>query len=483
MSFTVAIVGRPNVGKSTLFNRLTGRRNALVDKTPGLTRDRREGTANIGDRTVCVIDTAGLEEAEPGTVTAKMRAQTEAAIAVSDLVLFVVDARAGIVSGDELFADMVRHAGKPVVVLANKCEGRSGLDGAYESYSLGFGDPVAISAEHGDGMGEVFREIILRAEAAEAQENMAAAEAGKAAETVAADIAGAADAGGELAPDGAAPAPKHALKVAIVGRPNVGKSTLVNALLGEERMITGPEAGITRDAISVPTQWPNRTIRLFDTAGLRRKSRIHEAPEQLSVGDTLRAIRFAEVAVLLVDAERPFDKQDLAIADLVAREGRGLVIAINKWDTVRDKQARLAHLRREVDRLLPQVRGVTLVALSALRGQGLARLQASVLAAEGVWNRRVGTGALNRFLAEASEAHPPPAVSGKRLRLRYMTQPNARPPTFIVFTTRPEALPDAYVRYLINGLRDTFDLPGVPIRLHLRRGKNPYANNSAGVRK
>ena len=406
--------------------------------------------AKIGDGNIVIIDTAGLEEAEPDSVTAKMRAQSEMAVAGADLVLFVIDARAGVVPGDEYFAEIVRQSGRPVLLLANKCEGRQGMDGAYDGFRLGLGDPVAISAEHGDGMGDLFRELLLRAEAAQPGE------------------------GDNSEPD-SEDGDRRALKVAIVGRPNAGKSTLVNALLGEDRVITGPEAGITRDTISVATTWGDREIRLFDTAGMRRKSRVREHLEQLSVGNALEAIRFAEVVVLLLDAERPFDKQDLAITDLIAREGRALVLAVNKWDLVSDKQARLAHLRSEADRLLPQIRGVALVTLSALGRQGLGRLRKAVLDTEQIWNRRLGTGALNRFLCEATDAHTPPAVSGRRVRLRYMTQPNARPPTFIVFTTRPDAVPESYTRYLVNALRETFGLSGVPIRLHLRKGKNPYA--------
>ncbi|MBI1384207.1 MAG: ribosome biogenesis GTPase Der [Rhizobiales bacterium] len=490
MPFTVTIAGRPNVGKSTLFNRLTGRRIALVDKTPGLTRDRRMANATIAGRRMTVVDTAGLEDADPGTISARMRAQSELAIREADLVLFVIDARAGIIAGDELFAQIVRESGRPVLLLANKCEGRQGLDGAYEAFSLGLGEPVAISAEHGEGMGELYRLIIERFDdhAMSAAETEAAARAAADSEKAAASgPAPEADAGAKGPADGetagedagsegtADAAPLHALKVAIVGRPNAGKSTLVNSLLGEERMITGPEPGLTRDSIAVDLTWTGRAIRLFDTAGLRRKSRIHERPEQLSVGDALRAIRFAEVVVLLLDAESPFDKQDLAIADLVAREGRALVIAINKWDLVEDKPTRLRALREEAERLLPQIRGVPLVTLSALSGSGLERLRKAVLAMEEAWNRRISTAALNRYLAEATGRHAPPAVSGRRVRLRYMTQPNARPPTFIVFTSRPEALPEAYQRYLVNGLREAFDLPGVPIRLHWRKGKNPFA--------
>ncbi len=444
MSYTVAIVGRPNVGKSTIFNRLTGRKLALVDKQPGLTRDRREAEADFGDVAVRLIDTAGLEESEEGSITHRMRTQTEAAIAEADLVMFVIDARSGIVPGDEVFAELVRTAGKPVLLIANKCEGRGGLDGAYEAYQLGLGDPVAISAEHGDGIGVLIREI--------------------------ADLASTSNGQADAEAEG-----EHALRVAVVGRPNSGKSTLVNALIGEERMITGPEAGITRDSIAVDLTWQERPVRLWDTAGLRRKARIAKRAEQLSVSDALRAIRFAEVVILLIEPERAYEKQDLQIANLIAEEGRALIIAVNKWDLVRDKRGHLAALREQTERLLPQVRGVPIVTISALKEQGLDRLVAKVLEITEIWNKRLATSALNRFLADAVARHTPPAVNGRRIRLRYMTQPNARPPTFIAFCSRPQDLPQSYVRYLINGLRDTFGLLGTPIRLHLRKGKNPYA--------
>ncbi|MEC9369006.1 MAG: ribosome biogenesis GTPase Der [Pseudomonadota bacterium] len=449
MPVEIAIIGRPNVGKSTLFNRLTGRRAALVDATPGLTRDRREGDAEIGRHAVRLIDTAGLEEAEAGSLSARMREQSEAAIAHADAVLFVMDARAGLTPVDERFAAPIRKSGKPVILVANKCEGRASDAGFYDAYALGLGEPVAISAEHGEGIGDLIAAI----------------------EAVCDQVAGE----GELAPPGT-DAASRPLRLAIVGRPNAGKSTLVNALLGEDRMITGPEAGITRDTIAVPLKWNEQDILLHDTAGLRRKSRIHERAEKLSASDAINAIRFAEVVVVLIDAEIPFEKQDLQIADLVVSEGRGLVIAVNKWDLVEEKQSRLAELRREVERLLPQVKGVPLVPVSASRGGGLDKLMQAVFGIYAMWNRRLPTAALNRWLEEALERHTPPAVTGKRIKLRYMTQPNARPPTFVVFCSRPEKLPEAYRRYLINGIRDSFDLPGVPLRLNLRKGKNPYAD-------
>jgi GTPase len=452
MSFTIAIVGRPNVGKSTLFNRLAGKRLALVDDQPGLTRDRREADAELGTSRIRLIDTAGLEPGDAG-LTPRMREQTVAAIKQADLIVFLIDARAGIVAADEIFAELVRASGKPVILAANKCEGRAAEPGLYEAFSLGLGEPLAISAEHGLGIGELSEAI---EQAARAQSEGVIPEArGEKEEVVA-----------------------RPLRIAVVGRPNVGKSTLVNAILGEERLITGPEAGITRDAIAVELDWQGRALRLFDTAGLRRKMRVEGAAEELSVGDTLKAIRFAEVVVLLLDAERPFEKQDLHIADLIAEEGRALVIAVNKWDLVRAPQARLAELRETCERLLPQIKGVAFVPISALTGKGLDALMGAVLAADELWNKRLPTHALNQWLREAVDAHSPPAVSGRRIKLRYITQSNARPPTFVLFCSRLKALPDSYVRYLVNSLRETFDLGGVPIRLHLRKGENPYAKGT-----
>ncbi len=446
----IAIVGRPNVGKSTLFNRLTGKRLALVHEKPGLTRDRRETDAVIGSTKVILVDTAGLEEVSSGTIEARMRGQSEAALEDADILLFVIDARAGLVPADEVFADMARSSGKPVILAANKCEGRAIHSGQYEAYSLGMGDPIAISAEHGTGLGELVSALEI-------------ASSGLSEGAIEQDDEGADD---ETRP----------LRVAIVGRPNAGKSTLVNAILGEERLITGPEAGITRDSIAVELAWKGREIRLFDTAGLRRKKNVKAGPEHLSVGDALRAIRFAEVVILLIDAQAPFEKQDLQIADLVAQEGRALVIAVNKWDLMSGKKERLKELQHEIERLVPQVKGVRLVPLSALKASGLAKLMTAVFDVYETWNRRLPTSALNRWLGEAQERHPPPAVGGKRIRLRFMTQPNARPPTFVVFASRAEKLPESYRRYLIQGLRAKFDLPAVPIRLAFKKGKNPYAS-------
>ncbi len=448
MAIKIAIMGRPNVGKSTLFNRLTGKRLALVHEKPGLTRDRREADAAIGSIKVQLIDTAGLEDPAKGTIEERMRGQTEAALADADILLFLIDARAGLVPADEVFAEMARASGKPVILAANKCEGRATQSGLYEAFSLGMGEPIAISAEHGTGLGELVS--ALEAAISELPDN--------------------------LSEDEEAEGDERPLRVAIVGRPNAGKSTLVNTILGEERMITGPEAGITRDSIAVEMSWKGRDIRLFDTAGLRKKAKVKAGPEYLSVGDALRAIQFAEVVVLLIDALAPFEKQDLQIAALVEREGRALVIAVNKWDLVRGKKDRLKELQIEIERLVPQVKGVRLVPVSAIKGDGLSELMDGVLDIYEIWNRRIPTAALNRWLYEAQDRHPPPAVRGKHIRLRFMTQPNARPPTFIVFASRAEKLPESYRRYLVQGLRAKFELPAVPIRLTFKKGKNPYAS-------
>jgi GTPase len=444
----VAIVGRPNVGKSTLFNRLVGRRIALVDDRPGVTRDRREGSAALGDLDLTLIDTAGLEEADPESLEGRMRAQTERAVAAADLALFLIDARSGVTPVDRHFAETLRRTGRPVILVANKCEGKLGEAGFYDAFSLGFGEPVPVSAEHGDGMADLYQAIAVHGPAVD--------------EIGAQDVA---------EPDG-----DPTVLIAVVGRPNAGKSTLVNRLIGEERLLTGPEAGITRDSISVDWQWKGRSVRLVDTAGLRRKARVQEKLEKLSVGDALRAIRAAHVVILVVDALAPLEKQDLQIADLVTREGRALVVAVNKWDLVADPKARLRELREEADRLLPQVRGMPLVAVSGLTGSGLPKLMQAVFDIRDRWDSRVSTSALNRWFAALLEHHPPPAVAGRRVKLRYVTQTAARPPTFVAFGSRPEAVPESYRRYLLNGLRDAFDLVGVPVRLHLRKTENPYAD-------
>jgi len=454
MSFTVAILGRPNVGKSTLFNRLVGRRLALVHDRPGVTRDRREGEAALGDLTFRVIDTPGLEEAPQESLQGRMRRQTEAAVAESDLVLFMIDARAGVTPMDEAFAELVRASGKKASVIANKAEGRTAEGGVLEAYALGFGEPIPLSAEHALGLPDLYDVIAEAAEAARQEQDQAA-------------------------PGDAADKPLH---LAVIGRPNVGKSTLVNRLIGEERVLTGPEAGITRDAIAVDWTWRGRPFRLVDTAGLRRKARIVDQVEQLSVGDALRAVRFAEVAILVMDATQALEKQDLQIADLVAEEGRALVLALNKWDLVTDRAARLKELEEALEETLVQVRGLPLVPISAQTGLGLDRLMEAVLAVYETWNRRIATAKLNDWLAEMVERHPPPAVAGRRIRVKYISQTKTRPPTFYLSCSQPKALPDAYRRYLVNGLRETFGLYGVPIRLMLRRERNPYAERKGSGR-
>jgi GTP-binding protein len=453
MSFTIAIIGRPNVGKSTLFNRLVGQKLALVDDLPGVTRDRREGEARLADLAFTVIDTAGLDEGAKGSLTARMQEQTETAIAQADALFFVVDARAGLTPTDRAFADFARRANKPVLLVANKSEGKHGDAGAMEAFALGLGDPIQISAEHGEGMGELYdalRELMPEpAEDEEIEDE-------------------------ELSEEEAA---KRPIRVAIVGRPNAGKSTLINHLLGEERLLTSPEAGTTRDSIAVEINWKGRDFRVFDTAGLRRRSRIEEKLEKLSVADALRAVRFAEVVVMMMDTQNKFEEQDLRIADLVEREGRAVVLAVNKWDLMESKGGgAISALRRDADHWLPQLKGVPIVAVSGLMGEGIDRLMTAVQDAYAVWNKRVPTSALNRWFEQAIQANPPPAVSGRRLKLNYITQTKARPPSFVLFCSRADAVPQAYLRYLTNSLRETFDLPGTPVRITLREKANPFAH-------
>ncbi|MFT3731679.1 MAG: ribosome biogenesis GTPase Der [Hyphomicrobium sp.] len=456
----VAIVGRPNVGKSTLFNRLTASRAALVSDLPGLTRDRREGVANLLGVDVRLVDTAGLEEAQRGSIADRMRKQSEQAIADADLVLFVIDARAGVTAADTAFARIARHSGKPVVLVANKAEGSKGTDGVLDAFSLGLGAPIAISAEHGEGIGDLADDVL-------------AALGLKPAPVVKKRRKGDETADDEKTEDRAR-APKP-IRVAIVGRPNAGKSTLVNALLGEDRMITGPEPGLTRDSVSSDFEWKGQQIRLFDTAGLRRKAKITETAEKLSASDAIRAIRFAEVVVLLIDAEHPFEHQDLTIGHRVTEEGRALVVAVNKWDLVPEKQKTLRDLKKTVAESLAQVPDVPFIAISARSETGLDQLMSAISKVYATWNRRVSTPQLNRWLDEAMSRHSPPAVHGKRIKIRYVTQPSTRPPTFVAFSQRAEALPQSYVKYLTNSLRQTFDLPGVPIRFSLRKGENPFS--------
>ena len=454
MSFTIAIIGRPNVGKSTLFNRLVGQKLALVDDEPGVTRDRREGQARLGDLEFTVIDTAGLDEGAKGSLTARMQEQTETAIKLADALMFVIDARVGLTPTDRAFADFARRANKPVLLLANKSEGKQGEAGAMEAYALGLGDPIAISAEHGEGLGDLYdalRELLPEGVEDEAESPDEADEAEQ-------------------------DSSKRPIRVAIVGRPNAGKSTLINRLLGEERLLTSTEAGTTRDSIAVEIDWKGRAFRVFDTAGLRRRSRIEEKLEKLSVADALRAVRFAEVVVLMMDAQNRFEEQDLRIADLVEREGRALVIAVNKWDLMDAKPGQISALRVDAHHWLPQVAGVPIVAVSGLTGEGIDRLMEAIVTAYAVWNKRVPTSALNRWFEQAIAANPPPAVSGRRLKLNYITQTKARPPSFVLFCSRADAVPQSYLRYLVNSLRDMFALPGTPVRITLREKANPFAH-------
>ena len=441
----VAIVGRPNVGKSTLFNRLAGKRLALVHDTPGVTRDRREAEAQLGALALKLIDTAGFEKGAEGSLSQRMTAQTMAAIAEADVCLFAIDARDGVTAGDEIVADSLRRSGKPVVLVTNKCEGRIGEAAVAEAYSLGFGEAIAVSAEHDLGIGELAEALAAFAPEEETAEQESEEE-------------------------------NRPLRLAIVGRPNVGKSSLFNRILGEERALTGPEPGLTRDAIAAPWQADGRAILLHDTAGLRKRARVAgETLEEMSVASTLDAIRFADCVIVMIDAMQPFEKQDLTIADLVEREGRAAVFAIGKWDLVEERAGAISKLREKADELLPQLKGAPLVAVSAKTGEGIDRLLPAVLEADRAWNKHVPTSALNRFLEEALSRHAPPAIKGRRVRIRYMTQPKVRPPTFALFGNQLSALPDAYLRYLTNGLRATFGLKGTPIRLRLRSGKNPYA--------
>lgn len=448
---SVAIVGRPNVGKSTLFNRLVGQRLALVDDTPGVTRDRREGEGKLGDLKFRVFDTAGFEEAGAESLAGRMRAQTISAIRDADAILFMVDAKAGLLPDDKVFAQIVRKAGKPAVVVANKSEGRAGAAGALEAYALGLGDPVNISAEHGEGLGELYdalRDLLPKRPKPGDRD--------------------------EEEPDAPSKKPADTIRVAVVGRPNAGKSTLINKLLGEDRLVTGPEPGITRDSIEVKFEYGGRKFEILDTAGMRKRAKVQEKLEKLSVGDTLRAIRFAEVVILLMDATMPFEEQDLRIADLVMREGRGLVIGMNKRDLAAPAMTMGKTLREEADHWLPQAKGMPIIALSGMHGDNLDKMMKAVVETYEVWNKRVSTSIINRFLERALSQNPPPAVSGARIKLRYMTQAKARPPSFVLFGTRTDALPESYMRYLVNGVREAFEMPGVPIRFTFREPENPF---------
>jgi GTP-binding protein len=449
MAFRIVIVGRPNVGKSTLFNRLVGRRMAIVDPTPGVTRDWRQGKARLGPLRFDVIDTAGLEEADPDSLTGRMQDQTRRAAERADAILLVIDARSGLTPLDEHFARSIRRLGIPVVLVANKAEARGSGAGVAEGHALGLGEPAAVSAEHGLGMDALYEALAPLVEAGAKREDATEDEG------------------------------SGALSLAIVGRPNVGKSTLVNRLLGEERVVTSPEPGTTRDSVTTTWTWRGQEVRLVDTAGMRKRARVTAALEQQSVADARRALDLAQVVVLVIDATRPFDRQDLTIAAMVADEGRAPVVAVNKWDLVEDRAAVLAAVRHALDHGLPDVRGVPVVTFSALTGRGVDKLMPAVAAAFAAWNRRITTGRLNRWLEAAVTEHPPPIVKGRRIKLRYATQIKARPPTIALFGNRPDALPDSYRRYLVGRLRETFKLPGVPVRLVMRRGENPYAERRA----
>ena len=446
MSLKLAIVGRPNVGKSTLFNRLAGKKLAIVDDVPGVTRDRKEAHGRLADLDLDLIDTAGFEDLTDESLEARMRAQTEAAIADADIALFLVDARTGVTPLDERFGDLLRRSGKPVVLAANKAEGHAGEAGWLEAFSLGFGDPVSLSAEHGEGMSELYEAIVAAAAQVALPEEIE-------------------DAGGE-----------KPIRLAIIGRPNAGKSTLVNALIGEDRLLVGPEAGITRDAISIDWTWNGKRIRLVDTAGMRRKAKVQGKLEQLSVADTLRAIRFADVCVLVMDQAEAFEKQDLTIADLVVREGRALVFVLSKWDQAHDGPARFKELRERAEDALPQTKGAPIIRISAQAGRGLSQLMQAVEEVHGDWNARVKTSDLNRWMQHAIAKHPPPAVDGKRIKPRYITQIKSRPPTFVLMSSRATKMPESYKRYLMNGIREAFDLGGQPIRLTVKQNRNPFSS-------
>jgi GTP-binding protein len=442
----VAIIGRPNVGKSTLFNRLVGKKLALVDDQPGVTRDRREGDAHLLGLDFRIVDTAGFEEHDAATLPGRMRAQTEAAVRGADVALFLVDARAGVTPLDAEIARWLRSAGRPVIVMGNKAEGRAGVTGIHEAMALGLGDPIPFSAEHGEGVVDLFEALLPYIEKPE----------------------------GEAEPEYDPESPDAPLKLAIIGRPNAGKSTLINKLLGEDRLITGPEAGITRDSIAIEWSWEDRPVRLIDTAGMRKRAKVVEKLERMSVADALHAIDFAEVVVLLLDATRGLEVQDLKIADRVLQEGRALVIALNKWDVAEGPSSLFNGVKGALDEGLSQVKGVPLLTVSAATGKGLDVMMRVAFETRDAWSRRVSTGQLNRWFEKAIETNPPPAPGGKRIKPRYVTQTSTRPPSFVLFGNRVDQLPESYRRYLINGLRREFEFGAVPVRLTLRAPKNPF---------
>jgi GTPase len=506
MPLRIAIVGRPNVGKSTLFNRLAGKQLAIVDDQPGVTRDRKHADGDLAGLALDLIDTAGFEEADAGSLEARMRAQTEAAIADCDLALFLIDARAGVTPLDESFADLLRRSGKPIVLAANKAEGRQGEEGVLEAWSLGLGEPIGLSAEHGEGFAELFGAIrvavapelfdaaLAEGETGAGEEARLEAELLERLEDIDVDDPELNDAAlaEKLAEAGidtldaapAMPVDDRPIRLAIIGRPNAGKSTLINQLLQSERLLTGPEAGITRDSISVDWEWEGRRIKLVDTAGLRRKSRVSEKLEKMSTGETIRALKYADIVALVMDSHEAFEKQDLQIADLVLREGRGLVFVISKWDMVESPDEAAKEYNHMLREALPMAAGAPLIFLSGLTGRRVDRLMPAVIKTYDDWNAKVKTGDLNRWLRAVVERHPPPAVrGGQRIKPRYMAQLKGRPPTFVLMASRGDDMPEGYKRYLINGIREAFDLKGVPIRLHVRQGKNPYADKSGGRRR
>lgn len=457
----IAIVGRPNVGKSTLYNRLVGRKEAIVFDTPGVTRDRRYGKGSIGPLNLEIIDTPGLEQAVSGSLAERMSLQALKALEEADVVVMVIDAITGITAVDETFARQIRQHGLPVVLVANKAESKQASTGIMDAWRLGFGEPVAVSAEHGEGLADLYAALAPFAGEAAAPQERGERRRRKKKEP-------------EFEGEDAPVAPDETVKITVLGRPNVGKSTLINQLLGEERLLTGPEAGMTRDAVTVPFTWRGRSLELVDTAGLRKKGKVEGALEKMSIGNSTNALRYTHVALLVIDATMPLEKQDNALAGLIEREGRACVIAINKWDLVSDKKNLLEDLQYRLEDVIPQMKGVPLIPVSAASGEGLDTLMKQALRMYTLWNTRLGTGELNRWLGDAMARHMPPMISGRRFKLRYVTQSKSRPPRFIIFANRSEDIPSAYERYLVNHLRETFDLPGIPLRILWRAGKNPY---------
>ncbi len=474
MTFTLAIVGRPNVGKSTLFNRLAGKKLAIVDDTPGVTRDRREGEATLSDLKFTIFDTAGFEEGDIESLSGRMRRQTEVGMEEADIILMLYDARAGITPLDEHFAAILRKMKKPVILAANKCEGKFHVDGIYEAYGLGLGDPIPLSAEHGEGLADLYQQMVEGLQGAGIDPYAGEDDGGEKLSNRRDGDPEEGDLDFEFEDTQEDISDDRPLRLAIVGRPNAGKSTLINYLIGDDRLITGEEAGLTRDSISVNWQWEDMPVKLFDTAGIRKKARITEKLEKLSVADSLRAIQFAEVVVLLLDAELGIEKQDLKIAELCAREGRALVIALNKWDVVEDRLKAQRQLRDTLTRSFPQMKGIRIVNISGLTGQGTQYLMPAVAETYETWNARIKTAIFNEWLADTMEQHPPPAVSGRRIKVRYGAQIKTRPPTFLLFCNRPADIPESYKRYLENELRRDFEMPAVPIRVYFRKTDNPY---------